>query len=106
MSDLIRDSAPEATPAAEELAHEAHIDLADVEGTGKDGRVTKPDVAEELSEDVTAEQVHNEYQGRVSEAERAIYAAQANDADTRSDRAKALDIVDAHDVDLSDVSQV
>lgn len=34
----------EATPAAEALAEEKGVDLAEVEGTGKDGRVTKPDV--------------------------------------------------------------
>lgn len=34
----------EATPAAEKLADEAGVDLTQVEGTGKDGKVTKPDV--------------------------------------------------------------
>jgi pyruvate/2-oxoglutarate dehydrogenase complex dihydrolipoamide acyltransferase (E2) component len=46
--DGAEDQAPEvdATPAAEEAAAEREIDLADVEGTGKDGRVTKADVEE------------------------------------------------------------
>lgn len=34
----------DATPAAAELAEEKGVDLTEVEGTGKDGRVTKPDV--------------------------------------------------------------
>lgn len=34
----------EATPAAEALAEEKDVDLTEVEGTGKDGRVTKADV--------------------------------------------------------------
>lgn len=42
---------PEATPAAEELASEKHVDLSDVEGTGKDGKVTKPDVEKHLESD-------------------------------------------------------
>lgn len=32
---------PEATPAAEKLAEESAVDLASVEGSGTDGRVTK-----------------------------------------------------------------
>jgi pyruvate/2-oxoglutarate dehydrogenase complex dihydrolipoamide acyltransferase (E2) component len=37
---------PEATEAAEKLAKEEGIDLKDVKGTGTDGRITQPDVAE------------------------------------------------------------
>lgn len=36
--------AAEATDAAEELAAELGVDLASIEGTGKDGRVTVADV--------------------------------------------------------------
>lgn len=35
---------PDATPAAEEAAAEAGVDLADVKGSGAEGRVTKADV--------------------------------------------------------------
>lgn len=35
---------PDATPAAAELAEEEGVDLEDVEGTGKEGRITKADV--------------------------------------------------------------
>lgn len=38
------EEAPDATPAAEELAEEKGVDLEKVEGSGKDGRITKPDV--------------------------------------------------------------
>lgn len=34
----------DATPAAEELAQEEDVDLSDVEGTGKGGRILKSDV--------------------------------------------------------------
>lgn len=39
----------DATPAAEELAGELGIDLATVEGTGVEGRITKADVEEAAS---------------------------------------------------------
>jgi hypothetical protein len=38
----------EATDAAKELAAEQNVDLSKIKGTGKDGRVTKPDVEAEL----------------------------------------------------------
>ena len=38
------DTTTDATPAAEALAAEEGVDLSEVEGTGKDGKVTKPDV--------------------------------------------------------------
>ena len=34
----------DATPAAEDAAKDAGVDLAEVEGTGKDGKITKSDV--------------------------------------------------------------
>jgi len=37
-------SSPDATDSARELAAERGIDLSDVEGSGKDGRITKDDV--------------------------------------------------------------
>ena len=43
-SDASEEPEVDATPAAAELAEEKGVDLTDVEGTGKDGRVTKPDV--------------------------------------------------------------
>jgi pyruvate/2-oxoglutarate dehydrogenase complex dihydrolipoamide acyltransferase (E2) component len=45
------DQQVEATHAAEELAEEEGIDLSEVEGTGKDGKVTKPDVEAALTPD-------------------------------------------------------
>ena len=45
-SDEGMPDAPEATPAAEKAAEEHGVDLATVEGTGKDGKVTKADVTE------------------------------------------------------------
>jgi pyruvate/2-oxoglutarate dehydrogenase complex dihydrolipoamide acyltransferase (E2) component len=49
-ADGTRDGAVDATPAAEEAAAQHDVDLADVEGTGKDGRVTKPDVEAAVEE--------------------------------------------------------
>ncbi len=43
--------APEATPAAEELATEKNVDLSQVRGSGKDGKITKPDVESALEND-------------------------------------------------------
>ena len=42
---------PEATDAAVELAAEKGVDLSEVEGTGVDGKVTKPDVEAALEND-------------------------------------------------------
>lgn len=39
----------DASPAAKQLAEEKGVDLSQVQGTGKDGQVTKPDVEEFLS---------------------------------------------------------
>jgi 2-oxoglutarate dehydrogenase E2 component (dihydrolipoamide succinyltransferase) len=44
---------PNATDAAKALAAENQIDLADVTGTGKDGRISKDDVANHLAEQQT-----------------------------------------------------
>jgi len=41
----------DATDAAKELAEEAGIGLPEVDGTGKDGRVTKGDVKDAMSDD-------------------------------------------------------
>ena len=43
----------DATPAARKLAAEHGISLADVPGTGKDGRITKADVEAKLQEEAT-----------------------------------------------------
>jgi len=43
--------APEATPAAEAEAEKADVKLAEVKGTGKDGKVTKADVKKAESKD-------------------------------------------------------
>lgn len=42
--------APNASPAAEKLAAEKGVNLSDVQGTGSNGKVTKPDVEKHLSE--------------------------------------------------------
>jgi len=43
------EDAPEATPAAEEAAKEHGVDLSQVEGSGKDGKILKSDVEEAAS---------------------------------------------------------
>ena len=50
VSDGVVAEEVEATPAAEELAEEKDVDLSQVEGTGKDGKITKSDVASAASE--------------------------------------------------------
>lgn len=44
-------SRPDPTDAARELAEDEGLDLADVDGTGRDGRVTKADVQHALSDE-------------------------------------------------------
>lgn len=46
-----QDQEPEATPAAEKEAEEAGVDLSQVEGTGKGGKITKADVEKAEGED-------------------------------------------------------
>lgn len=46
-----RDRSLDITPAAEALAEDEEIDLTSVEGSGKDGRITKADVASASQEE-------------------------------------------------------
>jgi pyruvate/2-oxoglutarate dehydrogenase complex dihydrolipoamide acyltransferase (E2) component len=43
-SDEEKQAEVDATDSAKELAAEHEVDLSEVKGTGKDGRITKPDV--------------------------------------------------------------
>jgi pyruvate/2-oxoglutarate dehydrogenase complex dihydrolipoamide acyltransferase (E2) component len=56
------DSSVDATAAAEELAAEEGVDLSEVEGSGVEGRVTKPDVEEFLANDGEADEADEEPQ--------------------------------------------
>ncbi len=74
----------DATNAARELADEKDVDLDQVEGTGKDGRVTKADV--EAWEDDggsvdTAEDIEVEVATKEDQAEQAEAALEAHDID-------------------------
>jgi pyruvate/2-oxoglutarate dehydrogenase complex dihydrolipoamide acyltransferase (E2) component len=51
-----RQAEEKATDKAAELAAEENVDLADVEGSGKDGAITKADVAEAAKEEAPAEE--------------------------------------------------
>ncbi len=89
--------APEATDAAEELAAEHDVELAAVEGTGKDGRILKSDVqavvderAEEAEEEPAAEAAPEE-----AVEEEAAPAPDATDA--------AEELAAEHDVELTAV---
>ena len=55
-------AAPRSSPAARKLAAESNVDLAQVEGTGRDGRVTKADILRSRSTADTAAQVEAEAQ--------------------------------------------
>lgn len=79
----------DATPAAEEKAIEAQVDLNEVDGTGKDGRVTAPDV------DAYLDERDDEPSGEVEvEVEAPSLEDQAEDAD------QALK---AHDIDPNEL---
>jgi pyruvate/2-oxoglutarate dehydrogenase complex dihydrolipoamide acyltransferase (E2) component len=54
VADDQADDAVDATPAAVELAPEHGVDLAEVEGTGAEGRVTKPDVEQAIADEPEA----------------------------------------------------
>ena len=55
-------AAPRSSPAARKLAAESNVDLAQVEGTGRDGRVTKADILRSRSTADTAAQAEAEAQ--------------------------------------------
>ena len=55
-------AAPRSSPAARKLAAESNVDLARVEGTGRDGRVTKADILRSRSTADTAAQAEAEEQ--------------------------------------------
>ena len=55
-------AAPRSSPAARKLAAESNVDLAQVEGTGRDGRVTKADILRSRSTADTAAQAEVEAQ--------------------------------------------
>ena len=55
-------AAPRSSPAARKLAAESNVDLAQVEGTGRDGRVTKADILRSRSTADTAAQPEAEAQ--------------------------------------------
>ena len=55
-------AAPRSSPAARKLAAESNVDLAQVEGTGRDGRVTKADILRSRSTADTAAQAAAEAQ--------------------------------------------
>ena len=56
---------PRSSPAARKLAAESNVDLAQVEGTGRDGRVTKADILRSRSTADTAAQAEVEAQAPV-----------------------------------------
>ena len=60
-------AAPRSSPAARKLAAESNVDLAQVEGTGRDGRVTKADILRSRSTADTAAQAEAEAQAPPSQ---------------------------------------
>jgi len=82
----------DATDAAKEHADEKGVDLSEVEGTGKDGRITAADVDRYENEGGAVEQDNDEVVDTAADIE--VEAA------TREDQAEqAAEVLDAHDID-------
>ncbi|MEX2489347.1 MAG: 2-oxoglutarate dehydrogenase complex dihydrolipoyllysine-residue succinyltransferase, partial [Pseudomonadales bacterium] len=59
---------PLASPAARKLAEENRLDLADISGSGKDGRVTKEDVLKAVAKQTSEPETNKQSSARESEA--------------------------------------
>lgn len=88
------DEPVEATPAAQAHAEETGVDLATVEGTGADGKVTKPDVVAAAAElPVLSSVVQAHVDSEVNEGRMTTW----------NWRHAALDIADEFNEDFHDV---
>ena len=95
----VESKAAEATPVAKRMAEEAGIDVANIQGTGPGGKVTKTDVENALVEDKALE---GEETGKLRATPAARRIARENEIDLNSvagsgprDRVQAADVLSA-----------